>query len=252
MSKTLYYGQPISANPLNRGLVGRWKVVPWYFGGPRLINLAGKDHGTLTAGTAWRAGGEYGQLFFDGSDDYVDMPSVSVPADFTLSVLVALDSASSFPMVATNGASTYELAFLASTQQPYMLVNGGVVLSPDPLNLSDRNLLTVVVTSTTAELYVNGVSKDFENISGSGGSVAWSLEYLGCRVPGSFHLPGKIEDVLIWNRALTPHEVAKLSQDQLRGSPETLNWISTRAYGFDTGAAPAATYHNLMLLGVGG
>jgi hypothetical protein len=76
-TRKLNLGQPINwANPLNRGLVSRWQVVPEWEGSQKLFDLAAFNHGTLTNGPTWsslgRPGG-YGSITTDGVDDYIDL-----------------------------------------------------------------------------------------------------------------------------------------------------------------------------------
>lgn len=248
------------SHPLNRGLVSRWKVVPnsGWRGGLTFRDLVrgGKkpNDGTLS-GTVWRGGGIYGQLFFDGSDDYVSIPTVTATDAYTISVLLTLDSASNFPMFATDGASSREFRFYSTTQQPELLVNGGEgPRSPDALTLGRRYLVTgTMILGGSASIYVDGVPK--HTITPSSGGT-FPLVYLGCRSPGNFHFPGKIEDVLFWNRKLTDREVQSHYQDVSRGSPETLRWVGAASYGLSSQAAPAAgnlfRYANLSGLQGGG
>src|SRR4051794_33812532 len=69
-------------HPLNRERRAWWIVVPGTDGGRQIFDLMGFNHGTLTnmttAGSGWggtaRRGG-YGNLLFDGSNDYVALGS---------------------------------------------------------------------------------------------------------------------------------------------------------------------------------
>ncbi len=78
------WSDPINwAHPLNRSLVGRWKVTPNAWGGSTLRNLTGLHHGTLDSmdlATDWRAPtrrGGFGELSYDSVDAFVDLGDIA-------------------------------------------------------------------------------------------------------------------------------------------------------------------------------
>ena len=81
--RNINYGAPINRmSPLNKGLVGWWKVLPRRYGGLTWFNLAGFNHATLTsmgtssATSGWNATthpGGYGELRFDGTNDWANL-----------------------------------------------------------------------------------------------------------------------------------------------------------------------------------
>jgi len=83
---TLNYGTPVNGmHPLNRGLSGWWKVLPLRSSGllwSDLVGVApgtrqgmGAGSGTSGWGATTRRGG-FGEMRFDGTDDYVSLPAV--------------------------------------------------------------------------------------------------------------------------------------------------------------------------------
>ena len=75
-TRFLNYGNLVNPRaPLNRGLVSWWLALPQRSGGPKLFDIAGRNHGTLTNGPTWsgpfgRLGG-FGTVKFDGTDEYL-------------------------------------------------------------------------------------------------------------------------------------------------------------------------------------
>src|SRR3990167_187861 len=156
-------------------------------------------------------------LNFDGVDDYVDVtdaPSLQL-SNFTVSAWINPSNRTTWNMIVTkttlNGAvkNNYELR-LEPTSGVFALVDDG----GDQINSTTAptlNAWTHVVGSfdgTTSRVYVNGV---LEN-SGTGRTYTSDTTALkiGMRDDLGFPFPGLIDEVRVYNRALSASEIKAL------------------------------------------
>jgi hypothetical protein len=245
MQKALHYGQPIAwENPLNRGLVSRWKYVPWYASGPRWMDLADKNHGVLTGGPSWQGGqpsAGFGSLKFDGTDDRVvvaNTPRLNTWSEMTVS----------FWMKQVVG-STYGAAIGKSTASYVIYVGfptaGKITPFVAASSQSSTNAIytqgvwthvAITYNGATLDFYIDGVQK--ETHAYAHGSVSEPSDVLIGVSPFSEYFTGELDDVCFFNRALPSSEMAQCYSDVSRGSPGTLNWLSPRAYNFGVTVPP--------------
>lgn len=244
MARLLYYGQPINwASPLDRGLVSRWQVVPWYASGPRWIDLAGRNHGTLTNGPTWdgargRQGG-YGSIKFDGSNDYVALSRRVQVSAFTLGSTYAAwirtsstDATASYvgdpalPILSDTTGSVWIGWGVTGGVQVFMYAGGGPHAS-GAVTVNDDAWHFLVAThdrgTGAIALYVDG-SPD------GTGTRAWNSTFPAADVIGrGFNAAdvwsGGLDEVRIYNRAFSASEVKALYEDSRAWSLQTLNWI---------------------------
>jgi len=271
---------PINWNhPLNRGLVGYWRVTPANNGGSTVVDLVGKNHGTWSIGadaisTKWKGTsrpGGFGEWVFDGTDDYMTVPDDDA-FDFGTSTLFSI-----FCWV--NVTSTVTQRFVDKIQQGTPKIQGFALSYNDAVNgvrMTITNGLTysawdgatnirlagwvqagmVFVNRQTtpnaadAQIYVNGkpdVTTLGVSNSPSNADLSNSLSVgLGAgNISGAWQhfYEGVLDDIRIYNRALSAAEVNQLYRlSQLRYSP-LLNMVSRRV-----GIAPAAdTFHKNQL-----
>jgi len=198
---------------LTKGLVGYWN-----FDGPNISGTRAKDssgnnnHGTLTNGPTTTIGKLGQALSFDGSNDYVAIPNNS--------------------SIQTNGVITIAAwIYLTSTTAERIIVKGSEYefdVSGGLLRLNQDN---TVIMQSTAYSYINSwhhvvaVYSDSENytmlcidascitegsettsIANTSNNVAIGSEPNG----GGNFLNGQIDDVRIYNRALSAAEIQKL------------------------------------------
>lgn len=268
MAKTLYYGNPINrANPLMRGLVSRWKVVPWYSSGGRFIDLAGKNHGTLNNGPTWssakgRPGGS-GSLTFTGSA-YVAIPS-------TTSFDLGTSGSATFGCWCMRSGSTNGFALCNRTNATAsgfdILINNASVGGSHVVRCGDgansavtADWVSGVVTGTwfhiagvisrsanVLRIYGNGVFKNSVSIASVTGNINQSSDLnLGARV-GAVNLAGNIDDAFFINRELSDSEVFSLCQATRQQYDPTLNWYS-HPIMMGAGAAPAGNRRRRILM----
>jgi len=207
----------------NSGLVGSWHFSEG--AGTTAYDTSGSaNHGTLTNGPTWTTSkeGETGKaLSFDGVDDYIEIPSSS-----SLSYLNPVISWSvwikmpSLPTVETatvlsryiDGFSTqvrtsgevYTEVYINSGTEFYF--DSNATLSP-----GIWHNLTTTFDSDTLKLYIDG-NLD-KSLSGAGATTFYeynNLWRIGSRTTGVRFFPGSIDEVRIYNRALSASEIEEL------------------------------------------
>ena len=226
------------ASPLNRdygpnqGIISRLLTIPG--SGERWRDISYRHHGSFGAGTASprygtafeKRNGTFGCLYFDGSDDYVNVPALPSGNGLTWSVWANLRSAGSFPMLITyNAASFWELRYEEANRRPGIYWGGVSIVSPDAVPLGTWNQIGLTISkSGDLRLYVNGVQKAQSTVATF---TAIPTIDIGRRYSSVFNFPGLMDDVCIWNRALSTGEYKAFFNDSVNGYPESLNWTQS-------------------------
>jgi hypothetical protein len=228
-------------HPLNRGRAAWWLAIPGRAAGPRLGDLAGFNHAALTnmdAASGWRSPtrpGGFGQLRFDGSDDYLDCgqgPFTTVgTGDFTAGFWGNLDSYSGFigcfGCAAFTGSLWDGWMFETATGPARMTLQVGSAqaASPASIPLVAGSWYRFVGTreAGVATCYVNGVP-------GSPASASYSVAVARSLLIGKHndatyprYMPGSGDDYFYSSRAWPAAEVAADYELCLRGYPGVLN-----------------------------
>lgn len=230
-------GQTRINAPNNNGLVGYWNFEE--NAGTKAMDSSGRGNtGTLTNGPVW-TGGKFGKgLAFDGTDDYVDAGTTAptiTSGGITLSQWIkssAIGQNKSIIskryitggdwidyMIFTSNDSSYVMGFV------YTVGNGtyhqwSTTSTASALGLADGNWHLVTVsytygTGSSMKLYVDGTSAAGSWISGDGNSLpsgrnAGETLTIGSTTGGASAMTGSLDDVRIYNRALSATEVANL------------------------------------------
>jgi len=228
LGATTHINKTLTSNSdLENGLVGHWT-----FDGPDMIGNAtdrsgqGND-GYLTNFTSTTTvSGKLGQaLEFDGVDDYVDVGSAWTPLNtgepFTISAWTYLhDFDNQYPVLMQFRSNSGVVATHFSNSASYL---GMIIGSEDAgwgqYKESSTDLLNrwvhVVYTyngqgATTIgnfAIYKDGVSRTLSTAGAFGASA--NVNYIGNRDSG-LYWDGAIDDVRIYNRALSAEEVQRL------------------------------------------
>ena len=256
--------QPVDwTHPLNRGTVGWWLNL----GGPPvkgqlLRDLRGRSHGTRTNGAAWAGPkgrpGAWGSVFFDGSDDYVDVGTSSLFTldKFTVSAWVFLTVGDINCMAVAHGddvATGGYLIYYNSGGYYQFLAGGGSYSTAATATVGQWDMLTATFDGTTASLYRGpGLLDDSPDSVGVYVPADLTLRIgrqLSSVAPQyDFPWNGYIDDVHIWNRALSKDDVQHYYDLSRRGYPGLLNRSRLVVGGF---ARSKPFRGSLPLLGVG-
>ncbi|MHC4456605.1 MAG: LamG-like jellyroll fold domain-containing protein, partial [Planctomycetota bacterium] len=198
-------------------LISHWSLDEG--SGSTAFDLVGGNHGTLVNGPVWTTGQIDGALSFDGVDDHVDVDGLEVNTG------AGAHNTVTFWMYWEGGDDQMPFGW----QVPYDLWfrnncfgfntgQGNVYgISSDGLSGKWVHVGAVfyngVPTSANNKLYINGAVQDIGPCLGNTSvsrSVTSGARISGWRVDSSYMFGGTIDDVRIYDRALSAEEVRQL------------------------------------------
>ena len=232
---TLKVNTSINNDSLKNGLVGYWSFDGKDMAGGTAYDRSGNsNNGTLTppaGGGPIRAIGKIGQgLSFDGVDDYVsvgDNDSLDITGSITVATWVRATSFGVgfneerlvFKGTGVSTANIYTLG-IADSKAMFSLHLAGFgasdCLGNSPCIVSNTTLVTgrwyhVAGTydGATIRIYVDGQLGGSQSVVSTGTADANPVLF-GSRSDGQDSLTGFLDDVRLYNRALTPAEIKRL------------------------------------------
>ncbi|HCK81604.1 MAG TPA: hypothetical protein DIC59_09080 [Candidatus Competibacteraceae bacterium] len=183
--------------------------------GAAVLDASGKGNQGAIGGSTRVASGKYGKaLAFDGVDDLVtvnDSASLDLTAGMTLEAWVYPSTNAGWKPVLVKEIDSLYYLYASTTfgNAPAMGAKIGsypLLYGNTPLPLNGWTHLAATYDGATQRLYLNGTLVAQRSVSGA---IAISAEPL--RIGGSSHwgeyFSGRIDDVRIYNRALTLNEI---------------------------------------------
>jgi hypothetical protein len=182
-------------------------------------DASGNGHTGTVAGATWTAGRYGGALSFDGTSAYVDLGSLGTfyRTGFTLEAWVQKQTTKNdVAVVGTwTGSDGGPMLWVDHLATHYQLTLGGGLAdyldsgrTPVP---GEWQHLAATYDGTTADYYVDGTLVATRSVAqGAGNSNVWRIGAYGSVAGGFFD--GLIDDVRIYDRALSATEVASLAQ----------------------------------------
>ncbi len=252
-SDVLVNGADIAVNSLpaisDEGLIGLWRFDEGE--GNVAINSAGEAHGTIYGASYVQGISGYGLEFGGiGSDDRVTGLSMGNPQKFTISFWInaySLDYDSNnnyrhilyagvnFVIFEENGKITFRV--------PGVYTIGD--FRTNPLNINTLYHITLIYDQSDMIIYVNSQEVNRRNI----GSGTVSVDNFSISASGGHCFHGLIDELRIYNRALTEREIKSLylhpsgnagghiSANQVRtGELISSNWDGSKGTRFDLNA----------------
>ncbi len=207
--------------------------------GPTATDASGNsNHGTIV-GATWTTQGRYGSaLGFDGNNDRVSGPTITLGGAFTLMAWINNPSNAAIETILTVG----------STRDVY-LSNGVLTLYTGnnefrfgaPVPTSSWQHVAVTYQSGTVAAYVNGAARG-TIASGSLGSATGRLQ-VGAWASGTENwdfFGGVVDEVRVYDRALTAGEIQTAMSTPIGGAqPDTT--APMRSNGQPSGTLPSGT-----------
>jgi hypothetical protein len=216
------------------GLAGYWKLDE-VVGTSASDSSGGGNDGTLVNGALWAAGKIDGGLDFDGVDDYVDIANDSafdLSAAVTVAAWIKVDTFTKlWQSIVTKGDGTWRLMRNDATNN---LKFSGTGLSPNgatgSVNVNDGlwHHAVGVYDGSKMYLYIDGNEDASVAVTGTLATNDFNV-FIGENAQTvNRHFDGMIDDVRIYNRALSAAEIKAMYED---GSPRVTNVNSVTADG---------------------
>jgi hypothetical protein len=211
------------------GMVSYWKFDDG--SGTTAYDLFGDNHGTVY-GAQWTSGQVEGALTFDGVGDYVDIPDTVkkyLETSYTFSVWIKPKTIFGVHSIAAYRRSTYDIGYQVLLQLQHnnsdvqfivgSLGNNAIASYPDALTTNTWYHVAGIRKENVLNVYINGVSgipdsQTFGKISPDN----FKIGAIHCcsQVIQSF-FDGTIDEVAIYDRALSAEEIQQLYENGLAG-----------------------------------
>jgi PKD repeat protein len=184
--------------------------------GTVVADSSGRGNGGTVSGATWTASGRNGRaLSFDGVDDWVtvaDAPSLDLSAAMTLEGWVKPDLLSRpwQSLFVKEGPNTLAYALYLTgggTAQLNAWWTDSQGLYAPPVQQGVWTHVAVTAGANTMRLYVNGTQVRSKAISGSLPATSGALRIGGNAVWSNEFFDGALDDVRIYNRALSAAEI---------------------------------------------
>ncbi|MHC4088052.1 MAG: LamG-like jellyroll fold domain-containing protein, partial [Planctomycetota bacterium] len=194
----------------DEGLVAHWKFDDG--SGGTATDSAGTNNGTLNGNPTWTAGRVDGALSFDGIGDYVSLATIaSLTGDtLTAQAWIRLSDLGSKPILTqhlTNMTKDGYYFYITGGRPTFYLIDGftsAQAISPETINADQWYHVAGTNDGSNLKLYVDGRLKS--NVSSAGFTGVSTNAYIGRDISSAVHYNGLIDDVRIYNRAVSESE----------------------------------------------
>lgn len=142
-------------------------------------------------------------LEFDGTDDYVNVGSMSIPSAYSIFLWVKPNDVGGYRIAfgKSGGSDPVRIQFKVSNNDWDFVYGDGKGVTGNSISVEQWQHLAVVVDGTSINTYRNGVFQK----SGTAGpiTVSSSTIYIGWNGVAGLKYSGTIDEVRIWNVALS-------------------------------------------------
>ncbi len=214
-------GSNLTLLPVSRdsSLVGYWKFDET--SGALYDSSGHGNSGTQSGGVTYGATGKVGNaLSFDGSDDYVDCGNVAI-----LNFTIGNFTVGAWIKTSDVASTIFSKGSLAGSGYIFWINSGGTIgmsaLTVESawsdyfssFNVNDDKWHHVVFTrsGTSLAIYVDGVKSNLPTLNGNtiSGASGYTAK-IGKDLAGGYEFNGLIDDVRIYNRALSGAEISAI------------------------------------------
>ena len=183
-----------------------------YSSNTKVIDQSQNGNNGTIYGATWTAGRVGQALSFDGDDDYVDCgagTSLDITDAITIEAWVKWGGSTGTFQSIVGKENAYTLYSNNNNKLDLWLYQGGWTKVTSTTTLTTNTWQHVTATyngSSSGEIYLNGTSIKQSDVSGNIGISVYSLS-IGDKSSVGFSFKGSIDEVRIYNRALSAEEI---------------------------------------------
>ncbi len=202
------------------GLVGSWHFSE--SSGNAVDSSGNGNNGTLINGASFTSEGKFGNAMkFDGTDDYVVVgENIGATADWSVEFwakLAGVAPAVQYP-IGLGGTNGIFMAY--DTADTWAVYDGSTMVQGSTVRANTWYFITVTKSGTSYAIYLNGTNEN----SGTLSDIDITGLNIGRRSDGNFPFNGIIDEVRIYNRALSASEI----QSHYRADRARLDYADIR------------------------
>ncbi|MBN2016048.1 LamG domain-containing protein, partial [Candidatus Dojkabacteria bacterium] len=166
------------------------------------------NNGTQSGGVTYGASGKLDTaISFDGSNDYVSVPdssSLDITGDITIELWLYVRNYNNYPDIVGKGAWNEAYSIWMYSDGTFTFSTNNVDLWSSALSMNTWYHIVALRSGSTKRIYINGQLNAQGFYSSAIGTTATPF-YVSS---GSYPLNGIIDELAVYNRALSPTEVA--------------------------------------------
>ena len=225
--------------PLARGLVSWWYAPPGLSGSGTWYDLVRRNHGALLNGVAWgrpHRSGAGATLRFDGNDDVVRIPfdtSIAPPAITIVTWVTRTATGGSYQALWFSDGGGLRILHVRSDGKLYLFYSANVA-NPSydgtgalSVPVGVRTQVTFTHSNAQGSATYIDCATDYTQAPGGGtAAISGGVLSLGGDSGGGERLSGNLDDMMLFDRALSQAEVCALRREALQGYPTLLSLTS--------------------------
>jgi uncharacterized protein (TIGR02145 family) len=199
-------------------------LIAWYPLNGNAVDSSGNNnngtvYGAVTAQD--RFGNASGAMFFDGINDYIDLPDISeIGPELTISAWVNIKLVKTWARVIEYGGGEFVNNIIVTlsttnTGKPGLLVCSGECNSveiPTAISLNTWQHIAFTLTGNTGTCYLNGINVGTAPINRPHEAVLRTINYIGrSNFAADQYAHAAFDNIRIYSRALTDEEIIALT-----------------------------------------
>ena len=154
-------------------------------------------------------------MSFDGSNDYIDAgndSSLAISGDFTISLWINQTTTTAFSYLFDKGGAGSSINYrggINSSNQVYFQINGNSLTSTGIITNGTWSHIVLVKSGTSMNIYIDNNAETPATAPATAYTGTENLE-IGRQTGGANYLAGSIDELGIWNTALTSSQVSEI------------------------------------------
>ncbi len=180
-----------------------------------MLDLSGNDNDGTIHGCTDTEGIHGRAKYFDGSNDWIDvLHDLGNPSEMTISLWIYIEPGDQTRMQyladARNGGNWWFLQSYNPTGSGNINYNNQTTVDPSDWSDGEWTHVCLTATGSATHIYINGVERSSPD-TGFNPDIGYDLHF-GTRYTNSSYFRGKMDEIAVFNRAISASEALRLYQ----------------------------------------